>query len=1348
MLNKTAGRNPAKTASLERTADLVVFEAGVAAYRKWLLENGQDVDADAHSGKADQITRRYKEPIRDMIENQLGRFAEHSSGGRLRISMARALRPGNINATFDHRVNFYEIFFRWASTHVSEINEVFAGKTRRSMRTAIHTYGEEDSSLVVNRLASLPSLSGTTVTRRWLKNAAVLVGAPVKEITEDVADQESAKVIATQIQKVKAQADVEDPVSEAAADKAFDQEDLLDDLDETVKDSAKPEEVRTNITDVLSEDPLPEWVRSYGLNDEQMRVLLAEGKVVVNAGAGSGKTHTLVAKIGYAVKELDMTPAQILAVSFTKNSAEELKERVKDKFAFSEKSIGQTMNSLSFTALIKFGTEEDKIRIKNFDFTKMNRLEDYAYKQLSVKGDDVGDTGYMSRGKRVEPNPVYRYQKRAVGIDDPAMAWVHEVEIPVDGNGKPVSISLLKTMIAKWTAKGLSPEAVVLQYKDSPKLEEQCAAAMYATYAWLKENDASGPLYDFDDMQRKFRDRLVEDDKFRSRYQRMFRMVLVDEAQDTNPIQHEIFDILGEKADVLAYIGDDRQCVAVNTPVMTPTGDKKASSLKVGDPVYSYRNGSIVPQVVTVVQPSTWTSGYKITTEGGKTLTMSPNHKIWATAPTLSDEEHLVYLMYREDMGYRVGMTSTDSRNAANPWGSRPHHEKADRLWVLNVCATKEEALYKEYEISLTYGVPTQVFQAESRGINPDRIAKIFTNFGQNGSQVLEAYRLRFDLPHWMSGSYSKHEVARRTIRMNAHSSSSTQVTLEWTGSDLEILKQTEPVYTGKNNRIRRYFASYQSALEYAEALQVKTGANLCRRLSTPEGMLNLLTASGLHAGMEVAVAEGVEEGVVLDRIVSVEEVEGEFVDLQVDDASNFFGGGILSHNSIYKFRGAEPQLYIDKARSDFQELRMEMNYRSGANIVNAGEDLIEHNGDRQLAKTCRAYEANGEGNIEYIRPDTHESAAKEVVLDIRSKLKSGEYAPRDFGIVTRTNAEKDAYLIALISAGIPFETKGGIAFFGKPIVKSVLAWARLVSDRGDKSNLALADAIKTPNFKMLGRGFLTKLGQRAKQAGFTDWCEYLIQEQPVFYPKGTESQNSLDALSQTVETMRSRGTNDFGALLEYILEIQGTEEDANGGRMSFMDKLVNKMDLDLLRSEQDLGDRVISRAELETIAKAPLNPLTAIADVKPDVGEFLKIIDMLTAKESKAKDQENTVLKGGRVLVNTCHQWKGLEAQELYVLMAGGVWPNAMSDDTDEERRLAYVGITRGKQAVTVVSPHKNYLNKDSDLSQFVSEACIRSKDDVILNRKASAKWSSYSEEDEFGAFVVDHLLGYGEES
>jgi hypothetical protein len=141
----------------------------------------------------------------------------------------------------------------------------------------------------------------------------------------------------------------------------------------------------------------------------------------------------------------------------------------------------------------------------------------------------------------------------------------------------------------------------------------------------------------------------------------------------------------------------------------------------------------------------------------------------------------------------------------------------------------------------------------------------------------------------------------------------------------------------------------------------------------------------------------------------------------------------------------------------------------------------------------------------------------------------------------------------------------------------------------------------------------------------------------------------------------------------------------------------------------------------LRNAAMAPLRPLMVMAENFKDPANLLTFIQKMKAANEKAQKKtpdSKEDWKEPAVLIGTVHGWKGLEAKHVYVCMAGGVFPNFKTDDKasngeahayDEERRLAYVAITRGENSVTVVSPQASYLGKPSAMSRFVSEACIQ---------------------------------------
>lgn len=571
-----------------------------------------------------------------------------------------------------------------------------------------------------------------------------------------------------------------------------------------------------------------------------------DGHLVVRARAGTGKTTTSIE----AMKYMDGTVA---ALAFGAEIARTLKERVP------EGVDARTFHSFGLRALTK-GTRK-KIRV-GAKSTPRHCAE--RFKQLQAAGHVLPSKPWLLGHNLARA--VDMAKADLVPMDDmealDAMLDAREIDVP-PGFSRPQWCELIGEEMAE-TARG------------NREID-------FSDMIWL-------PLQ----LGVKFT---------------LFDNVIADEAQDLTRAQRQIALHSTKRTGRLMAVGDDRQCIESSTPIAVPGGTRRAADLCEGETILAYRNGEVVEQTVRHVAHSSWAHGLKVTTESGRTCTMSPNHKIWASRFEFEEncEEHMfVYLMHRPGFGFRIGVTNKDQSDSA-PYGSRPHSERADRMWLLEICTDREAALERETWLSLEYGIPTAVFNGESRGINQNRLNNIFKEFGQNGMQLLEDRNLSFDLPHWMSYSVSKGSVVRRTVQMVAHGAKGTNVTLEWSGEDLDARLEKNYTFSKLPNgrrRLRRWFANYRHALAFAEGLSQDAEANLMRRLAVPDSEpLRLLTASALFCGMSIPVKT--ETGIELDRIESIESVPGSFVDLDVDDASNFFGGGILSHNSIYVFRGA-----------------------------------------------------------------------------------------------------------------------------------------------------------------------------------------------------------------------------------------------------------------------------------------------------------------------------------------------------------------------------------------------------------------------------------------------------------
>jgi len=1305
----TATKDDEEGVSIEKFVDIACLAVGVGAYSQWLEESNKKGDALLKKGH--QTAYRYSSMFNQGFEEFFAPLLERSDAGPIKQAWKRANRPGNKSDAFARKGAFLGVLIPWLKRHTQVFRDTFSGRSYQGALKIAGAVSEESAEGRLHKLALIPAMGGLRAPSKWNQDAAKAVGAEPSEPERVQTQAESLQPTIEQMRTVQSKMDVTDSDTQEAADLAANKASLASEIEEAAMESDDPDALRGSVNSQLAEQPTSKIAHEAGLTPEQTKAMLAEGKVVMTAGAGSGKSRVIAAKVAYFVKEKGYRPEQIMATSFTRKSADELKGRVKTLFGITEAEINTT-HSIAGNILRRKPELKEALN-KAPDFT--NYLYKLAVAQVGLSP-TAGGRGKYAAGyqkQQFDKGKISYLFKEAVG------EWFNLGQKPEDQKGRPIGQKRLQSYTGKWKMGGWSPEKAWDFYKDEQTEYPAAyfAAAVFGAYEYLKnQNSTTAPALDFDDWLLEAVKVLKEDDQLRESMQRRFKVVMVDEAQDLNQTQHELFDIIAGKADTYAMVGDDKQCISISTMISTPYGECRADDLVPGDEVLSYRKGQVVKQTVRHVVPSSWTEGFKITTEEGRTLSMSPNHKIWATEPQTEDSQVAVYLMHRPDMGFRVGVTNKGKSKRGEgyhtSYGGRAFLEKADKMWILDICDDREEALIKEDDYSLTYGIPQTVFNGEHRGLSQSRIEELFKRHGKNGAKLLEAKHLSFDLPHWMSQSYTKHGRSRRTVQLIAHSGSGSQVALEWSGEDLDEAVRDLPknangkvfIQVGERRRIRRWFANYRQALQFAQDLSRATGALLREKLSTPEEALRLLTASGLHNGMKVAVQEG--EGVYLDSIATIEKIQDSFVDLDIDDASNFFGGGILSHNSIYTFRGADPDLFIDKPDEGFEVESLTMNFRSGKSIVDAANRLIAHN-DKQIPMVCEAnVERKGMGQITCRTPDTHEKAAVEVSAEIDDSLKTGS-SPSDFGIVVRNNAEKDAYTMMLAFRGIP--VRGGTDIFSKPIIAATLAWLRInAGGTEDQINDAVLRAHQTPGF-FLNKEFGSQLARKCGRG--QSYLDYLLQGGDVYDGRNNDWRNKrmvrpyADALRKVTSL---KGASD--SIIAAILELQGSGD-------SFEDALIKNISADDLAEE--LG-REPSESELREAALVPIQPILKMATRFNDPKKLFAVVDKL-----RRANQDNMTKQGSEepaVFIATCHKWKGLEAKHVYVSMAEGVFPppeDLLARDATpdpiikpqtmaDERRLGYVAITRGEDSVTILCPKENYRGQAAGVSQFVEEACI----------------------------------------
>jgi DNA helicase-2/ATP-dependent DNA helicase PcrA len=991
---------------------------------------------------------------------------------------------------------------------------------------------------------------------------------------------------------------------------------------------------------------------------------------------------------------------------------------------------------------------------KTKNFTDPSGLTDKQKDILQQVFDKTGGrfnvygTGRMA-GVKFDQSLAQKYQSAT----SPARQWFNIGNPLVSEKGDPIPMGDFGQYVTKMKGRAVSPtEAWAFAGSDA---ERQASAAVYGAYEYLKGPNGEPSMAgkgDFDDVLLDVSKMMLSNPNTLRAVQSRFKVVLVDEAQDLNRAQHLMFGLISGfvdpkkvplvasakkmvelakdddsmTADTYCFIGDDKQCVEANSMVETQKGPRRVKDLAPGDEVLAFRNGKVLLQTVRHVVPSSWAWGYKVTMESGQTLAMSPNHKLWASEPQTEEGQIAVYLMYRKDMGFRVGITNKGKVGSEddylNSYGGRVFLEKAERLWILDICSSREEALLTETDISLTYGIPTTVFNGEHRDLNQERISAIFQKHGSKGARLLEERNLSFDLPHWMSQSYTKHGRERHTVQFLAHSTSGSQVTMEWEGGKFDkVLDGVEFSLSGDRRRLRRWFGNYREGLAHAEDVARRTGANLSYRMATPEGVLRETTASGLFIGMSLPVLDRENEAITLDRISSIERVDGCFIDLDVLDASNFFANGILTSNSIYEFRGADPAAFIDmsdlvEGGAGFKTEVLKTNYRSGELIVQAANRLIAYN-SKQIPMTCDANpkrtDKGGVTTIPFAPQDPNDMTAPaewmasqiEEMVDIGQ---TGDKGYDSFGVGLRTNAEAYIYGLELLKKGIPFRSKAN--FFKDRNTKALLAWLTIVDEGADgnveRLNAAILAARAAPT-SMLGQTFEQRLTEQAT-GNYLKWLQANYESVYGYRARNTAN---VEAFVKNLEYAVSLKGGNGEEILAALLKMQG----ASG--QSVTEALIDAVreDADAMAELRGVSlDGKVSDDAVTNRAFAPIDPLVGLLGARADLTESMKFVRTLQSASEKLSAEDDPEAKGfaaPAVTLGTIHSWKGLEVETMFVPFVGGKFPRAESEeDLAAERRLAYVAMTRAQNQLFIMDIPTVRETKQGPVvrrSQFVGEAC-----------------------------------------
>ena len=383
---------------------------------------------------------------------------------------------------------------------------------------------------------------------------------------------------------------------------------------------------------------------------------------------------------------------------------------------------------------------------------------------------------------------------------------------------------------------------------------------------------------------------------------------------------------------------------------------------------------------------------------------------------------------------------------------------------------------------------------------------------------------------------------------------------------------------------------------------------------------------------------------------------------------------------SIYKFRGANIRNILDyeKIYPDAKVIKLEQNYRSTQNILDAANAVIRNNRGR---KEKALWTEKGAGSrIHFRQFDNAYEEAEYIADDISDKVSKNGVAYADCAVLYRTNAQSRLLEERMVVEGIPYHVVGGVNFYARQEIRDILAYLKTIDNGRDE--VALRRIINVPK-RSIGTASLEKVADYAQMKNITLF-DALCEADQI---RGLgRAEAKIRGFVNLIEVLRS-GLSSYTPpdLIKSLLE-----------RIDYAEYLRDQ-------DEESAEDRLGNVDEL--ITKAAVYEET---HDEPSLSEFLEEI-MLVADIDNVEDGDN------RVLLMTLHSAKGLEFPVVYLAgMEDGLFPGFMtiaSDDPleiEEERRLAYVGITRAMEDLTLTCARSRMLRGETQynpVSRFVRE-------------------------------------------
>jgi DNA helicase-2/ATP-dependent DNA helicase PcrA len=1020
-----------------------------------------------------------------------------------------------------------------------------------------------------------------------------------------------------------------------------------------------------------------------GLNPEQRRAVeTTDGPLLIQAGAGSGKTKTLTHRIAYLIATRKATPFNILAVTFTNKAAREMRERVAEL-------LGENAENRGFMPY-------------------MGTFHSICVRILRQDGEHVGIPRSFVIFDEADRQAAIKQASKQLMIDD-----------------KAFPPRLLSSLISSAKNDLITPE----EYASASNLPAtKTAAQVYPIYQRILK-DAGG--LDFDDLISRIVSMLQNQTEVRAKWQRQFKYILIDEYQDTNAAQYQLVKYLTSKENNIAVVGDDWQCLPKGTLVATPNGAKNIEDIQTGDCITAASGYEDTGTFKVNAQKKFSYNGQlvRITTASGKELTATPNHLLFSRWG--STDSYFVYLMYARLYGYRIGMvkgTRFDGKKTDVGLRVRANQERAERMWVIKVCQDRQTALYYEALFAYQYGIPMLLFHAyanRAMHFEQSSIDALYReiNTEERAKQLMQDEAICFDYPHFMPQATSRNGQKRIVINAVLFGDKRTTDSSPWSASRLSAnttnRQDLQPFQDlGHSVRAGRAgtFRAETHNLDYGEierhlaGLQAKLPKEVAinKYAFLTDKKFFHMPASQIHASMMLAILDG--KTISEDQVVDIQKTDyqGFVYDIDIDKVHNYIAAGTVVHNSIYSWRGADFRniLRFERDYPGCTVIKLEQNYRSTKKILDAAHAVISKNqqrSDKQLWTDL------GDGApVRLVQVANERAEAEALVRRVQNAVESDQRRYRDFAVLYRTNAQSRTIEETFVRYGLPYRIVGGTRFYDRKEIKDIIAYLRVIFQPEDR--VSFERIVNVP-----ARG----LGAKSVQT-FLDWQ----------VRQGRTLSQALEGAGECpgLTPMAKKAFGDLGDTLASLRELMDETTVA-----SLLDSLLRR--LDYLHYLDDGSLQAESRQE-------NVKELMSVAQEYQDVGldGFLEEVSLVSGLDSADFGNDAVTLMtlhGAKGLEFPVVFMTGMEES---------IFPHSRAlydpSEMEEERRLCYVGMTRAREELVMSYATSRMLYggvQHNPPSRFLSEIDADVQEDFSLDLAFNGRHSGLDNSTDQGELYAE---------